>query len=129
MLRRFHSLLTGALSAEAEPSPDGRPRTGGDERTRPEQEAVIQRMLEDEDVSSTEAMLMTQLDRDELIVRIVRHEGGRVEQKQLVEWTDWSASTVSRSLSAMEADGRIERVQVGRKNLVLLPDSRSDAET
>lgn len=49
--------------------------------------------------------------------------GGRLRQQEIVEYSGWSASTVSRTLSTMEADGRIARVKIGRQKIVCLPET------
>ena len=48
--------------------------------------------------------------------------GGRLRQQEIVEYSGWSASTVSRTLSAMEKDGCIIRVKIGRQKIVYLPE-------
>lgn len=48
--------------------------------------------------------------------------GGQVKQKQVAERLDWSASKTSRTLSSMEEEGAIERVRIGRENVVRLAE-------
>lgn len=57
---------------------------------------------------------------EDRVVSLLRDSGGRLKQSQIVEATDWSKSKVSRLLSAMETDGELSRVQLGRENLVCL---------
>jgi hypothetical protein len=49
--------------------------------------------------------------------------GGRLRQQEIVEYSGWSESSVSRTLSAMEEDGRIVRVKIGRQKMVCLPEA------
>ena len=63
---------------------------------------------------------------EERIQRLLVQAGGRMSQADIVESTHWSGPSVSRKLSAMEADGLITRVQVGRGNLVFLDGHQPD---
>ncbi|WP_336036860.1 helix-turn-helix transcriptional regulator [Halobacterium yunchengense] len=56
----------------------------------------------------------------ETVLSILRDNGGRVRQSEVVEATDWSASKVSRKLSAMEEEDLVSRVTIGRENIVTL---------
>lgn len=60
------------------------------------------------------------------IMEMIADEGGRIYQRELVDRTDWSASKVSRLLSTMEEDGRIEKTRLGRENVVTIADSDTD---
>lgn len=55
-----------------------------------------------------------------LILSILRRSGGAVPQSRIVEETGFSKSKVSLLLSLMEERGLVERVKVGRENLVRL---------
>jgi hypothetical protein len=46
---------------------------------------------------------------------------GQLKQSTIVELTDWSKAKVSRTLSSMEENGEIERIRIGRENLVTTP--------
>lgn len=64
---------------------------------------------------------------DEVIVkRLLEQKSGRMKQSMIVARTDWSASKVSRLLSSMEDEDRIERVRIGREKVVVDAD-RDDA--
>ena len=71
--------------------------------------------------SEADFMLATGHTRMEALLELVEAHEGRVKQVELVELTGWSKSTVSRLLSELEADGALNRVRIGRCNLVLLP--------
>lgn len=58
------------------------------------------------------------LTNTEYVREILIGNGGRVKQQQIVEETDWSKAKVSRVLSELEEDGTIERVRIGRENIV-----------
>lgn len=63
--------------------------------------------------------------KEDEILGILRNHGGRMKQADLVEETDWSKATVSRLLSTLEDDGRVEKIRVGRGNVVQLTGTRS----
>lgn len=65
----------------------------------------------------SEPTLMTD---EERIRALLTDAGGRMNQADIIEHTEWSGPTVSRKLSKMEEAGLITRVQVGRGNLVFL---------
>jgi len=53
--------------------------------------------------------------------RLLDEHGGRLPQSEIVERTGWSKSKVSRVLSAMADDGQIQKIRIGRENLVTRP--------
>ena len=61
--------------------------------------------------------LLTDEDR---VKQLLRENGGRLQQGEFVERTDWSKSKVSRLLSRMEEDGEIAKITLGRENLIAL---------
>jgi hypothetical protein len=63
----------------------------------------------------------------ELVERMLRAESGRMRQSDIVEITGWSKAKVSRRLSAMEDDGTITKVQIGRENLICLDGAVPDS--
>ncbi|WP_123538825.1 helix-turn-helix transcriptional regulator [Halosimplex salinum] len=62
------------------------------------------------------------LSDEEVVFTLLDDHDGRMRQAALVEETDWSKSKVSRVLSAMEDDGSIVKVDVGRGNVVMRPE-------
>lgn len=69
-------------------------------------------------------MLLTD---EERIRQLLLQSGGRMKQTDIVSQTEWSRSSVSRKLSAMEETGMITRFQIGRGNLVFLSGYEPDA--
>lgn len=59
---------------------------------------------------------------DEFFCHLIEEQGGRLPQKTFNEVTNLSCSTVSRLLQEMEEDGQVVRVQVGRENVICLPE-------
>lgn len=72
--------------------------------------------------SEADFVVATGRTRSEALLELVEAHEGRVKQAELVEFTGWSKTMVSRLLSELERDGAINRVQIGRCKVVLLPD-------
>ena len=73
----------------------------------------------DDAATPTDSPLLTDEDR---VRRLLGENGGRLPQAEVVERTEWSKSKVSRLLSRMEEDGEIEKITLGRENLIVLED-------
>lgn len=56
------------------------------------------------------------------VLDVLEANGGRLWQRELVEVTGRSSSTVSRWLCTLEETGAVERIQIGREKLVFLPE-------
>ncbi|KAB1196359.1 MULTISPECIES: MarR family transcriptional regulator [Haloferax] len=86
---------------------------------------------EDGDESTTVGTGTIVTDEDR-VRTLLREAGGRVRQKDVVAELDWSKSKVSRVLSRMEDDGTVEKLRLGRENVVELvseTDDDDDGET
>jgi len=62
------------------------------------------------------------LSDEERVERLLEQNGGRMKQATIVKETDWSDAKVSQLLSTMENDGRIDKLRIGRENLISFPD-------
>jgi hypothetical protein len=62
------------------------------------------------------------LSDEERIERLLERNGGRMKQANIVSETGWSNAKVSQLLSAMDAEGRIDKLRIGRENLISFPD-------
>ncbi|WP_049901803.1 helix-turn-helix transcriptional regulator [Halococcus agarilyticus] len=62
------------------------------------------------------------LSDEERVERLLEHNDGRMKQASIVDETGWSNAKVSQLLSAMDDTGRIEKLRIGRENLISLPD-------
>lgn len=58
----------------------------------------------------------------EAVEALLSDNGGRMKQAEVAEALDWTPSKTSRVLSSMEEDGLVERIRVGRENLVSLSE-------
>ena len=63
------------------------------------------------------------------VVRLLVANDGRLRQHRIADETDWSKSKVSRLCSQLDADGIIEKVSVGRENVITLSDPAIDEST
>ncbi|EMA33206.1 helix-turn-helix transcriptional regulator [Halobiforma nitratireducens] len=59
---------------------------------------------------------------EERVLRLLKQNGGRMKQANIVTETGWSNAKVSQLLSQMDEDGDIEKLRIGRENLITLPD-------
>jgi hypothetical protein len=66
--------------------------------------------------------------KEDEVVDVLREHGAQMRQADLVDETEWSKATVSRLLSALEEEGRVEKIRVGRGNVVRLTEARPDDE-
>ncbi|GAB3027357.1 hypothetical protein GCM10025298_14670 [Natronobiforma cellulositropha] len=64
---------------------------------------------------------------DDRVVALIRRNGGRMKQVNIVEETGWSKSKVSMLLSEMEDDGTISKLRVGRENIISLEGFEPEA--
>jgi hypothetical protein len=66
------------------------------------------------------------LSDEERVERLLAENGGRMRQADIVDETDWSDAKVSQLLSAMADEGRVDKLRLGRENLISLPDGADD---
>ena len=59
--------------------------------------------------------LLTDEDR---VVRLLEREGGRCKQSEIADEFDWSASKTSRVVSDMAEEGAVEKLRIGRENVI-----------
>ena len=62
------------------------------------------------------------LSDEERVEYLLEHNGGRMKQANIVKETGWSNAKVSQLLSSMDEDERINKLRIGRENLISLPD-------
>ena len=66
------------------------------------------------------------LSDEERVEHLLRQNDGRMKQAKIVEETRWSNAKVSQLLSAMAEEGRIEKLRIGRENLISLPEETEE---
>ncbi|SNR34854.1 helix-turn-helix transcriptional regulator [Halorubrum vacuolatum] len=69
------------------------------------------------------------LSDEERVERLLDRNGGRMRQAAIVRETGWSDAKVSQLLSRMADEGRIEKLRLGRENLISLPDGTDGTDT
>jgi hypothetical protein len=62
------------------------------------------------------------LSDEERVEHLLREAGGRMKQATIVKETGWSDAKVSQLLSSMAEEGRVNKLRLGRENLISLPD-------
>jgi hypothetical protein len=100
-----------SMSANGEGSDTGvePPSDGGDED-------------HDEPPDDSETVDLSLLSDEERVERLLERNGGRMKQATIVRETGWSDAKVSQLLSAMADADRVEKLRLGRENLISLPD-------
>jgi uncharacterized membrane protein len=62
------------------------------------------------------------LSDEERVEYLLEQNGGRMKQANIVKETGWSNAKVSQLLSSMDDEDRIDKLRIGRENLISLPD-------
>ena len=108
---RSPSMSTNGEGPDAgvEPPPDGAD-DGPDDSPPDDDEGVDLSLLSDE----------------ERVERLLERNGGRMKQATIVRETGWSDAKVSQLLSSMADADRVEKLRLGRENLISLPDDGDD---
>jgi hypothetical protein len=97
----------------ADADPEATPATAGAEPADPEATAS----------EPSDAELLSD---EERVERLLERNDGRMKQASIVDETGWSNAKVSQLLSTMDEAGRIEKLRIGRENLISLPDGDGD---
>ncbi len=64
----------------------------------------------------------------ERVVRLLEKEDGRMRQSAVADRLDWSASKTSRTVSSLAEDGEVEKLRIGRENVVSLANATDSGE-
>lgn len=117
-----------------------RPRPGettnkGRSMTPPREEPVGKQTREGDDSSEipsepirnkADVFVETGLVPEDYVLEVVESNGGRLKQQTVCDTTGWSDGAVSRILSGLEDDGRVDRVRLGRQKVVFLPELKDE---
>lgn len=106
-------------SANRDDEPREEAVTTGEETTGPE--AEIETGADDEAIPATEL-----LSDEERVERLLERNDGRMKQATIVAETGWSNAKVSQLLSAMDEADRVDKLRIGRENLISLPEERDE---
>ncbi|RQG96703.1 helix-turn-helix transcriptional regulator [Natrarchaeobius oligotrophus] len=85
----------------------------------PEHEAGTSVEFEEELEDDVDLELLSD---EERVHRLLRQNGGRMKQANIVKETGWSNAKVSQLLSQMDDDDEIDKLRIGRENLITLPE-------
>ncbi|WP_435127381.1 helix-turn-helix transcriptional regulator [Halobaculum sp. D14] len=96
------------------PPPETAPESRGAEEAETEPGAAADG---DESVEDLEL-----LSDEERVERLLERNGGRMRQAAIVSETGWSDAKVSQLLSSMADEDRVEKLRLGRENLISLPE-------
>lgn len=102
------------------------PRSANEHETGTEMDAAAVMGPAGETRSTTDGVDIELLSDEERVERLLRTNGGRMRQATIVTETGWSDAKVSQLLSAMDEDERIEKLRIGRENLISLPNHDHD---
>jgi len=110
---------TGQMPAPVEPETDGE-SPAGMESTPPDPPAAA---AASDSTDDGEAEMDEELLSDEeRVERLLEANGGRMKQADIVDETGWSNAKVSQLLSSMAEEERIDKLRIGRENLISFPD-------
>jgi uncharacterized membrane protein len=68
------------------------------------------------------------LSDEERVEHLLERNGGRMKQANIVRETGWSDAKVSQLLSSMAEEGAVEKLRLGRENLISLPDFEDEQD-
>lgn len=111
--------VTDREVTEGETSPGA-----GREETRFDEREALESMPEESAEAATGAddVDLELLSDEERVLRLLRANGGRMKQASIVKETGWSNAKVSQLLSKMDDEDEIEKLRIGRENLITLPE-------
>jgi hypothetical protein len=114
---------TPSAEAEAEAAGTAAEADADDDDVDDVDDAQTDASDEEEDVDDEGGTVDTELLSDEeRIERLLDENGGRMKQANIVKETGWSNAKVSQLLSAMDEEDRIDKLRIGRENLISFPD-------
>jgi uncharacterized membrane protein len=66
------------------------------------------------------------VDDETLVIQTLEEAGGQLKQAELTAQVDWSKSKVSRVTGRLADQGAVEKIQIGRENVLRLPEDTED---
>ncbi|WP_135303467.1 helix-turn-helix transcriptional regulator [Haloarcula amylovorans] len=134
VLARRHSSLSGLVPGVSKrdrddgPAEFPTPRNDGGDETADETAdedadgATADDTQEQEQAEEEESPLSD----EERVLYLLDQHNGQLRQSAVVDGTGWSKSKVSRVLSRMADEGTIEKINIGRENIIARPESVPD---
>ena len=110
-------------AGETPPPPDEeRPDATDANAAAPDADDTADAADDAESTEETEEIDLELLSDEERVEHLLEQNGGRMKQASIVKETGWSDAKVSQLLSAMAEEDRINKLRLGRENLISLPD-------
>lgn len=116
LVNRRDGLLPGSTGDDDPPAPGGTPTA------EPAEPADDEPAPADSVGNESEEIDDELLSDEERVERLLDVNGGRMKQADIVEETNWSNAKVSQLLSSMEEEDRIDKLRIGRENLISFPN-------
>jgi len=66
------------------------------------------------------------LSNEERVLKLVRENGGRMKQQEVVDELDWTEAKTSQVVRGLRDEGDLEGFRLGRENVLKLPDQGED---
>ncbi len=95
---------------------------GGSEKTDSLNDRELDGKKEEDESVDSESGSERLLSDEERVLQLLRENDGRMKQVDIVNETNWSNAKVSQLLSEMDSAGKIEKLRIGRENLISLPE-------
>ena len=83
---------------------------------------------DDSETEAADDVDLSLLSDEERIEHLLERNDGRMKQATIVDEVGWSDAKVSQLLSAMAEEGRVDKLRLGRENLISLPEDGSDED-
>ena len=84
---------------------------------------------DDPEAEADDDVDLSLLSDEERIEHLLERNDGRMKQATIVDEVGWSDAKVSQLLSAMAEEGRVDKLRLGRENLISLPDDGDEGDT
>ena len=119
---QVENLLPGVITGVGETDDEGVADSPPDEAREQRDEPPVATENTDDTTGEEEEVDPDLLSDEERVLRLIEQNGGRMKQANIVTETGWSNAKVSQLLSAMDEEDRINKLRIGRENLISLPD-------
>ena len=116
---------SGTAATESATDGGGGAGTGGgtaSARVEPDRNEPTGAVDTDPPGATTDPVDETLLSDEERIERLLERNGGRMRQADIVDETGWSNAKVSQLLSSMAEQDQVDKLRIGRENLISFPD-------
>ena len=121
--RDVDSLASSDVAAEPSPSPPGESAaTVGGASAVEEADRDHGRDGDGSDEDEDDVTDVELLSDEERVLHLLERNDGRMKQANIVKETNWSNAKVSQLLSAMDDADKVDKLRIGRENLITLPD-------